>query len=459
MMKCGWCALFLIFIITICTVVAPAESARSLKYRRNVSPNYLLISSSTSTEKYAVIFDAGSTGSRVHVFRFDRDLNLLQIGNDFEFYLATSPGLSSYADDPDAAAQSLKPLLDQAEAVVPQELRPQTPVRVGATAGLRQLSGDTSERILQAVRELLKSQSNLYYKAEWVSILDGFQEGSYMWVAINYLLGNLGQEYSSTVGVVDLGGGSVQMAYAISEEAAQNAPKSTLEEDDEYVQEKDIKGTKYYLYAHSYLNYGLNAIRAGILNLTGGHGNPCVINGYQGTYEYSGEVYKVSPPPSGTSIRKCLAVTRKALNLDANCPYNNCTFNGVWSGGGGDGQKNLYVASFFYDTAAWADIVDQSTTSVKIRPMVYLAAAKSACATNVNDIKAKYPHLEDRNMPFLCMDLVYLYALLVDGFDIDPLEEVTAVQKIEYKGSEIGAAWPLGCAVDVLSPSKSHLLD
>lgn len=65
-----------------------------------------------------------------------------------------------------------------------------------------------------------------------------------------------------------------------------------------------------------------------------------------------------------------------------------------------------------------ANIVEQSTTSTMIRPVVYLKAAKAACEMNVDNIKAKYPNLEDRNMPFLCMDLVYLYTLLVDGFGI-----------------------------------------
>lgn len=75
-------------------------------------------------------------------------------------------------------------------------------------------------------------------------------------MTINYLLGNVGKKYSDTVGVVDLGGGSVQMAYAISEADAAKAPRLS-DGDDSYVREMTLKGTKYNLYVHRFFSFFL----------------------------------------------------------------------------------------------------------------------------------------------------------------------------------------------------------
>ncbi|KAG9458570.1 hypothetical protein H6P81_003078 [Aristolochia fimbriata] len=406
--------------------------------------------SASDSKSYAVIFDAGSSGSRVHVYCFDDKLNLLPIGKDLELFLQKKPGLSSYASNPRDAANSLKPLLVEAENAVPRALHSKTPVRVGATAGLRALEGDASDKILQAVRDLLENDSSFKFQSDWVTVLDGTQEGAYQWVTINYLLGNLGNKYSNTVGVVDLGGGSVQMAYAISEKDAAKAPRPT-DGEDSYVKELFLKGVKYHLYVHSYLHYGLLAARAEIL-MAEESGNPCVLNGHDGFYNYGGSRYNASASPSGSSFNKCRRVAIRALKVnESTCSHMKCTFGGIWNGGGGDGQKNLFVASFFFDRAAEAGFVDPKKPVAKVKPSDFEDAAKRACELNIEVAKSTYPRVDEANLPYLCMDLVYEFTLLVDGFALDPWQEITLVKQVKYGAYQVEAAWPLGSAIEAAS--------
>ncbi|XP_060173877.1 apyrase [Lycium barbarum] len=411
---------------------------------------------SHESEHYAVIFDAGSTGSRVHVFRFNEKMELLPIGNNIEFFMATNPGLSSYAEDPKAAANSLEPLLEGAEGAVPKELQSETPLELGATAGLRMLKGDAAEKILQAVRDLVKNESTFHSKDQWVTILDGTQEGSYMWVAMNYLLGNLGKNYKSTTATIDLGGGSVQMAYAISKEQFANAPQNV--DGEPYVQEKHLLGTDYNLYVHSYLNYGQLAGRAEIFKASRNETNPCALEGYDGYYSYGGVDYKVKAPKRGSSLKKCRNLTKQALNINEQCKNKDCTFNGVWNGGGGAGQKAVHASSFFYDIGAQVGIVDKKFPSAIAKPIQYLNAAKVACQTKAADVKTVFPNTQDRNIPYLCMDLVYEYTLLVDGFGLNPYKDITVMHDVQYKNYLVGAAWPLGCAIDLVSSSSKKTI-
>jgi apyrase len=121
-----------------------------------------------------------------------------------------------------------------------------------------------------------------------------------------------------------------------------------------------------------------------------------------------------------------------------------CTFGGIWNGGGGDGQNNLFVASFFFDRAAevlifsfnaltelllillhcqsyhitysQAGFANPNSPVAIVRPSDFEDAAKQACQTKLENGKSTYPRVEEGNLPYLCMDLVYQYTLLVDGF-------------------------------------------
>lgn len=53
----------------------------------------------------------------------------------------------------------------------------------------------------------------------------------------------------------------------------------------------------------------------------------------------------------------------------------------------------------------------------KVRPVDFEEAAKRACETKLEDAPSTYPRVKDQdNLPYLCMDLVYQFTLLIDGF-------------------------------------------
>jgi Golgi nucleoside diphosphatase len=69
--------------------------------------------------QYAVFIDAGSSGTRLHVYRYlpQKWPRYARISPQQDV-LKVEPGLSSYAGRPEAAAASLQPLLDFATSKV-----------------------------------------------------------------------------------------------------------------------------------------------------------------------------------------------------------------------------------------------------------------------------------------------------------------------------------------------------
>lgn len=214
--------------------------------------------------QYALMIDAGSQGSRIHIYKFNNCGP--SPAYEYEVFERRDPGLSFYKSNPQKAAESLDQLMDVAVGVVPKDLQKCTPIALKATAGLRLLGETQSKAILDAVTNRLREKYEFNLRSDDdASIMDGRDEGVYAWMTANYLLHAIGSsdppsgnqripERKSTFAVMDLGGASVQIVFEpMSDE---KRPGSVLK-DGEHKYELTYGGEKYVLYQHSYLGYGL----------------------------------------------------------------------------------------------------------------------------------------------------------------------------------------------------------
>jgi apyrase len=418
--------------------------------------------------KYAIVFDAGSTGSRVHIFRFEQDTGKL-VDDTFE---QLKPGLSSYADEPDKAGASLQPLLEKAMETIPERQRAETPVEVRATAGLRLLKPQSkADDLLESVRETLKTYPFAFESERDVSIMGGEDEGAFQWLALNYLLNRLdgngsdkkgndnkkssrSQKSGVTVAAIDLGGGSVQLAHAMDEKVAKRAPEG-------YSKSISFPGAKkpFEVYVKSHLGYGLMAARAATLKEANGMSSPCLPKGSDPKYVYSGEeILAAGHEEKNSDYTACREHVESMLKLDVSCEVDDeCSFNGAWGGDfNSQHAKEVYLSSYMWDRAINAKLIPKDAIDGELTIDEIEDAAKLACDTmgDESEILTTFEGVEEKDAAFLCADLTYIVALLEKGFEKNDWKSVRLVKQIEYRGQNVEVAWALGAALNALASSS-----
>lgn len=175
----------------------------------------------SGSSKYIVI-DAGSSGCRVHVYTIsrqpDQQLPTVELPDK---KLKKSPGLSSFARNPNDAGASLAGLLEFAKQHVPDEEQQATPIRLAATAGLRLLPKETADTILDSCYTYLKENSKFLVTRDKISVISGRDEGAYGWLSINFLLNRLNgmsNAQEGTMGSLEMGGASSQVTVQLKGE-------------------------------------------------------------------------------------------------------------------------------------------------------------------------------------------------------------------------------------------------
>ncbi|KAI9314592.1 nucleoside phosphatase family-domain-containing protein [Dichotomocladium elegans] len=401
--------------------------------------------------QYALMIDAGSSGSRIHVYRFNYCREEPELED--EVFYPIQPGLSSYENDPEGAAKSLDELMEVALQNVPKELHHCTPIMLKATAGLRLLGEGKSKRILDAVRTRLEDQYPFPIAGgeRGVEIMDGKDEGVYAWITVNYLLGKLSKnQRGHSAAVFDLGGASTQIVF-----------EPTFDQDDKMAEGEhkyllNYGEGDYTLYQHSYLGYGLNEarkrVKAEMIELwkeeakyAGRVYHPCLPEGHQEVLKQGNET--VTLTGTGAGHAECRGVVERVFNKDKSCVIAPCAFDGMYQPSISDtfSGRELYVFSYFYDLTQPLGMPSEFS----VQELGELT--RRVCDGDTQPFRHIPGALEVlQNTKDYCLDLTYIHGLLRIGYDIPPDRLVRTAKKI--RGAETG--WCLGASIAMIDEAQ-----
>ncbi|KAF1927848.1 uncharacterized protein M421DRAFT_161817 [Didymella exigua CBS 183.55] len=230
--------------------------------------------------RYGVVLDAGSSGTRVHVYRWlnsdaarkgatDAQLRALPvIETDKKWTKKIHPGISTFGDHPHhVGPDHLDKLLSHALKHIPADAVADTPLFLLATAGMRILPSVQRSDVLREVCDYVHRNTRFQLPdcGLHVQVIPGETEGLYGWIAANYLLGGFDEPQRhdhgnghTTYGFLDMGGASAQIAFAPNAtEAEKHADDLTL------MRLRTVDGTplEYRVFVTTWLGFGVNQAR------------------------------------------------------------------------------------------------------------------------------------------------------------------------------------------------------
>ncbi|KAM9803769.1 LOW QUALITY PROTEIN: ectonucleoside triphosphate diphosphohydrolase 6 [Neosynchiropus ocellatus] len=399
---------------------------------------------------YSIMFDAGSTGTRIHVFQF---LTSHQVVPQLEreTYRAIKPGLSAYAGEPQQCAEGVEQLLEVAKVSVPPSQWNVTPVALKATAGLRLLPGDKAAGLLDTVRTVFQA-SPFLTTSDCVSVMDGADEGISAWITVNFLTGGLQHSGSPTVGMLDLGGGSTQITFRPQDERTiQSSPV-------DFITAFQVFNKTHSLYTHSYLGLGLMSARLAILGGVeapplGGSSqlvSPCLAPEYSGVWQHDDITYSVKGQKAGTGPRcesrsgpgqrSSLRCAGDSMLAACRARVEQLLYRKVDKVLAVE-DVDFYAFSFYYDRAVDLGAIEAQSAGV-VTAAQYSDAAERVCADSYSG---------PSHGPFLCLDLLYISVLLQElGFP--PHKQLKLARTI----GRTETSWPLGATLHYLELLKSR---
>lgn len=345
-------------------------------------------------QRCLAVVDAGSTGSRLHIYSYDLDSSNNPVAIHEQWSKKIKPGLATTAPSLSAVNSYLNNLFNGAPKLT-------IPVYFYATAGMRLVPETKQQLYFQALQQWFESQTQ--WQLVEAKTITGSEEGILGWLAVNYNLGNFSFD-NSLVNVMDVGGASVQVTLPV-----QDGEK--IEKRDLF--EVDIYGRHYLLFAHSFLGLGQNVFLQQFLNV-----NHCFSTGYPlpngqlGQGDASACQQDISLVMD--QMHEVNQIVKPAIANNANHPW--YTIGGV------------------------ASLLESNPISFQNKQFTNQGLLEKAdieaCKRQWQDLDAENPNNE--YLYGTCLFASYYYALMVDGYGLQP-EEI-----VNYLPSNQGLDWSLG---------------
>ena len=313
------------------------------------------------TGRWGVILDAGSSGTRVHVYRWLNHAKAVKEADAVELQslpkLETKkkwtkkikPGVSTFGDHAgDVGREHLQKLLDHALAIVPKDQVADTPIFLMATAGVRLLEPMQQKALLSEICSYARKHTKFSLPDcdLHIQVIPGETEGLYGWVAANYLLGGFDSPEQHdhgkghhTYGFLDMGGASAQLAFAPN---ATEVEKHSNDLKLLRMRTLDGKQTEYKVFTTTWLGFGVNQARQryvkALMDATFAPDakellDPCLPVGLKTTIDgeplTSGKSTGSDAVLMGTGrFDECLGQTYPLLGKDAPCADQPCLLHG-----------------------------------------------------------------------------------------------------------------------------------
>ncbi|KAK7508607.1 hypothetical protein BaRGS_00000173 [Batillaria attramentaria] len=335
--------------------------------------------------------------------------------------------------------------------------------RLNWTLAHRQWRQESQEAILKDLQKDVTKDFDFLVAENHFEVISGKTEGVYAWIAVNYALNRFSHtagdgdmigvkladgkihHRSRTVGMIDMGGGSVQIAFEVTnEEQMQKIPSQMIAEFNLGCQEADVEHT-YRVYVTTFLGYGANSAidryqAALARNATSASKarssskksrplpDPCLPAGMPLTTEADEEKPARSFIGTGDYM-ECKARMELLLNVSVPCSRDPCSINGVH-------QPEIdFVRSQFYGFSEfWYSMEDVYRKGGLYRYPIFEKLATDFCSTSWTKLEAEYE----------CIKSAWMSVVLHKGFRFPiTYENFQSAQLINGKDVQ----WTLGALI------------